>query len=671
MYLGMDVGTSGVKAVLVNEIGAVVATASCGLTLSHPAPLFSEQDPDAWVDAAIAAVDSLAASHPGEMAAVRGIGLSGQMHGATLLDADDRPLRPAILWNDGRSAPSAPSSSARCRTLARDHRQHRDAGLHRAEAAVGAQPRAGGLRATSRKVLLPKDYVRLPLTGETVGHVGCGRHALARRRQRALVATTMLAATGLDRDADAAARRRQPADRRAARRARRSAGAWRRRRGRRRRAATTPPARSGSASVAPGDAFLSLGTSGVLFVANAAFRADSGARPCTPSATPARHLAPDGRDALGRGVARLAGAASLGSDRSRAARAARRGRRSGRARCCSCRISPASARRTTTPPRAAPSSACAARPTRAIWPRRARRRRLRLRRRPRRAARAPAPRSREVVAVGGGSRSRALGADPRQRARHRRSHRAEDGDVGAGARRRAARPARRHRRATRRPSARAVRAGSRARCRALRADCRLRTTSYATLPKALSRPQGGLARERTQRVSSTATSPDLRTAARRRPDPLAFRWYDPDRIVLGKRMEDQLRFAVCYWHRFCWPGGDPFGGETFLRPWHRTAPIRWQPRACQGRRRLRVVPPARRAVLHLPRPRHRAGRRDAAPSPTPTLRPHRASCFAQQDGDDRRAAAVGHRQPVLPPRATWPARRPIPIRRSSPTPPRR
>jgi xylose isomerase len=51
--------------------------------------------------------------------------------------------------------------------------------------------------------------------------------------------------------------------------------------------------------------------------------------------------------------------------------------------------------------------------------------------------------------------------------------------------------------------------------------------------------------------------------------PLAFRWYDKDRIVRGRRLEDQLRFAVCYWHSFCWPGLDPFGGETFLRPWHR------------------------------------------------------------------------------------------------------
>ncbi|WP_027575175.1 xylose isomerase [Bradyrhizobium sp. WSM1743] len=48
----------------------------------------------------------------------------------------------------------------------------------------------------------------------------------------------------------------------------------------------------------------------------------------------------------------------------------------------------------------------------------------------------------------------------------------------------------------------------------------------------------------------------------------AFRWYDKDRLVHGRRLEEHLRFAVCYWHSFCWPGGDPFGGETFLRPWH-------------------------------------------------------------------------------------------------------
>ena len=147
MYLGMDIGTSGVKAVLVNEAGAIVATAARELALSHPAPLWSEQDPDAWVDAAIGAVDDLAAAHPREVAQVRGIGLSGQMHGATLLGADGRPLRPAILWNDGRSHAECAELERRLPLAARDRRQSCDAGLHRAEAAVGGAARAGSLRA--------------------------------------------------------------------------------------------------------------------------------------------------------------------------------------------------------------------------------------------------------------------------------------------------------------------------------------------------------------------------------------------------------------------------------------------------------------------------------------------------------------------------------------------
>src|SRR6188474_2913218 len=62
-------------------------------------------------------------------------------------------------------------------------------------------------------------------------------------------------------------------------------------------------------------------------------------------------------------------------------------------------------------------------------------------------------------------------------------------------------------------------------------------------------------------------------------NPLAFRYFDPKRKLLGKTRADHLRFAVCYWHSFCWPGGDPFGGETFLRPWHQGADAMAQARA--------------------------------------------------------------------------------------------
>ena len=165
MYLGIDIGTSGVKAVLVNEAGAIVATASRELTLSHPAPLWSEQDPDAWADAAIGAVDDLATAHPRETAGVRGVGLAGQMHGATLLDADGRPLRPAILWNDGRSHAECAELERRCPSL------HAIAGNlampgFTAPKLLWVGRHEPELFARVAKVLLPKAYVRYRLTGE-------------------------------------------------------------------------------------------------------------------------------------------------------------------------------------------------------------------------------------------------------------------------------------------------------------------------------------------------------------------------------------------------------------------------------------------------------------------------------------------------------------------------
>jgi xylose isomerase len=65
-----------------------------------------------------------------------------------------------------------------------------------------------------------------------------------------------------------------------------------------------------------------------------------------------------------------------------------------------------------------------------------------------------------------------------------------------------------------------------------------------------------------------ATSAPIAYGGKDASSPFAFRWYDKERVVRGRRLEDHLRFAVCYWHSFCWPGSDPFGGETFLRPWH-------------------------------------------------------------------------------------------------------
>ena len=107
MYLGLDLGTSGLRALLVDDEGVPVASAVRAYAPVHPQPGWSEQDPADWVTAVDGALGELAAAHPQAMAAVRGIGVSGHMHGATLLDADGAVLRPCILWNDTRSAAEA------------------------------------------------------------------------------------------------------------------------------------------------------------------------------------------------------------------------------------------------------------------------------------------------------------------------------------------------------------------------------------------------------------------------------------------------------------------------------------------------------------------------------------------------------------------------------------
>jgi len=162
MFLGIDIGTSGVKAVVLDERGSVVGQGTAALTVQRPHPLWSEQDPDAWWKATIAAVQAI---DPSVRRSVRGVGLAGQMHGATLLDADDRPLRPAILWNDGRCF-------AECEELERAVPDLRTISGNIAMPGFTA-PKLLWVRkhepevfAKIATVLLPKDYVRLLMTGD-------------------------------------------------------------------------------------------------------------------------------------------------------------------------------------------------------------------------------------------------------------------------------------------------------------------------------------------------------------------------------------------------------------------------------------------------------------------------------------------------------------------------
>ena len=106
--LGIDVGTSGVKAVLVSMGGDVVASTTTPLTLSTPRPGWAEQDPDAWWRASIASIRAVRETYPN--ARVAAVGISGQMHSSVFLDREGRVIRPALLWCDGRT-------TAECREI--------------------------------------------------------------------------------------------------------------------------------------------------------------------------------------------------------------------------------------------------------------------------------------------------------------------------------------------------------------------------------------------------------------------------------------------------------------------------------------------------------------------------------------------------------------------------
>ena len=166
-YLGIDVGTSAVKAILVDERQAAVAEADVPLQVSRPQDLWSEQDPEAWWQAVQHAIEQLRTENPAALADVRGIGLSGQMHGAVLLDDAGRPLRPAILWNDGRSFREAQELREQHPELSHAMGVIPMPGFTAPKLLWLARHEPETFRAV-RKVLLPKDYIRLKLTGSAV-----------------------------------------------------------------------------------------------------------------------------------------------------------------------------------------------------------------------------------------------------------------------------------------------------------------------------------------------------------------------------------------------------------------------------------------------------------------------------------------------------------------------
>jgi xylulokinase len=163
MYLGFDIGTSGVKAVLLDEAGVVRHQATADYPVSRPHPLWSEQDPESWWTGCCAAAAMLrTAGAP--LATVKAIGLAGQMHGATLLNETGAVLRPCILWNDGRS-------HAECAELEASVEGFRDKCGNMAMPGFTApkllwvKKHEPEIFRRIAKVLLPKDYIQYRLSG--------------------------------------------------------------------------------------------------------------------------------------------------------------------------------------------------------------------------------------------------------------------------------------------------------------------------------------------------------------------------------------------------------------------------------------------------------------------------------------------------------------------------
>ncbi|MFN6985326.1 MAG: FGGY family carbohydrate kinase, partial [Rhizobium oryzihabitans] len=196
MYLGLDLGTSGIKALLMDGDQKIIGSANGSLDVSRPHHGWSEQNPADWIAAAQTAVAGLKQKFPKELAAVRGIGLSGQMHGATLIDAAGKVLRPCILWNDTRSYAEAAELDA-------DPRFRKITGNivfpgFTAPKLAWVAKNEPEIFAKVAKVLLPKDYLRLWLTGEYISEMSDSAGTSWLDTGARKWSAELLSATGLD-----------------------------------------------------------------------------------------------------------------------------------------------------------------------------------------------------------------------------------------------------------------------------------------------------------------------------------------------------------------------------------------------------------------------------------------------------------------------------------------
>ncbi|MCL4107990.1 UNVERIFIED_CONTAM: hypothetical protein GTU68_017018 [Idotea baltica] len=269
MYLGLDLGTSGLKTVLCDENQNIIAQNNMPLSVSRPQSKWSEQDPEDWWSAVNSSLTELKKTHPNEMMQVNAIGIAGQMHGAVLLDDQGEVLRPAILWNDVRSAEE-------CEEIEQLEPEFK---------ALSGNPAFPGFTSPKllwvakheptifskvAKILLPKDYIRFRLSGEYISEMSDAAGTLwldikNRQWSERLLAITKLTLSHMPKLVEGSAEGGQVTDELAEKYGLKRnviiAGG----------AGDNAGGAIGIGAVTPGQAFISLGTSGVIFVCNVSY----------------------------------------------------------------------------------------------------------------------------------------------------------------------------------------------------------------------------------------------------------------------------------------------------------------------------------------------------------------------------------------------------------------
>lgn len=169
VFLGLDLGTSGLRALLVDDSGTVIGSAEAHYSVSHPHAGWSEQDPQHWLDAVAKTLEALREDHAEAIGQLRGIGISGHMHGATLVDAAGDVLRPCILWNDTRSHVEAAKLDGAPQV--RELSGNIVFPGFTAPKCMWVAAHEPQVFAQIDKVLLPKDYLSFWLTGQAVSEM--------------------------------------------------------------------------------------------------------------------------------------------------------------------------------------------------------------------------------------------------------------------------------------------------------------------------------------------------------------------------------------------------------------------------------------------------------------------------------------------------------------------